>query len=220
MDKGFAQRLNLACDSHPHAPPYGRGRQSWLKEQVGVSHEAVRKWFTGDSRPKPMKMRELSKVLEVDEAWLSLGIQPDLYPAEKRARNAIAEGATNMFMGLVQINGGHVAFPDAKDPRAAFVDFYAIIRGVQTPFHISLAQKLTPGSFKLNIPLEFDQCMVVGAFHQGPMEIEYIHMPLDDLDKHKIRQGGYCELMVNQTSSNYITGDTVWKKVTGFRNMG
>lgn len=130
VDKDFAKRLNQACDAHPHIPPYGQGRQTWIKERLDVSAEAVRKWMYGESRPRPDKMKMLARLLEADEAWLSHGIKPDLGPKERKARNAAAEGAVNVAVGLVQMNGGNVAFPSDKDPRREFVDFYAILRGL------------------------------------------------------------------------------------------
>lgn len=213
MDKGFSKRLNTACDGHPHIPPYGQGRQTWVKEHLDVSHEAVRKWFTGESRPRPDKMRALSRALEVDEAWLSLGITPEITPAEKRQRNITLEGAVNVFMGLVQINGGHVAIPDDRDPRAAFVDFYAIIRGTQNPFHISLAQNMSEGVLKFVLPKEYDQTHVIGAIHAYPLRMHWIRMHRDLTDKHKVRRGGYFEIIVNRRGSEYFTGDDQWPRI-------
>jgi hypothetical protein len=62
-DKAFSNRLNSACDSNSHVPAYNYGRPSWIREHmasdmgVEVSTETVRKWFAGESRPRPDKMR-------------------------------------------------------------------------------------------------------------------------------------------------------------------
>lgn len=216
VDRSFAKRLNTACDGHPHIPEYGHGRQTWVKENLGVSHEAVRKWFTGEARPRPSMMRELAKALEVDEAWLSLGIAPDLEPRERRARNAIADGAVNVVMGLLQMNGGHCAVPDDKDPRAAFVDFYAILRGQQRSFHVSLASQLSEGQFKFILPKEFDQCSVIGVVHAFPTRVHELRMPFELIDKHKIRRGGYFEISVSKRQSEYFTGSDVWPRIQNF----
>lgn len=218
-DKGFAKRLNNACDGHPHIPAYGYGRQTWVKENLNVSHEAVRKWFTGESRPRPNKMRELAKALEVDEAWLSLGIAPDMLPSERRTRNAQAEGAVNAAMGLLQMNGGHVAFPGDTDPRAAFVDFYAILRGQQLAFHISLAQQVSEGQFKFIIPREFDQCTVIGLVHVFPLRVHCIRMNYDLIDRHKVRKGGYFEITVSKRDSEYFTGQDNWPRLHNFNSF-
>ncbi len=218
-DKGFAKRLNTACDGHPHIPPYGFGRQTWIKEKLDVSHEAVRKWFTGESRPRPVKMKDLSRALEVDEAWLALGIAPDMHPNERRARNIAAEGAVHTAMGLVQMNGGHCAFPDDRDPRAAFVDFYAIIRGQQMAFHISLAQQISEGQYKFVIPREFDQCTIVGLIHVFPLRVHAIRMNFDLIERHKVRRGGYFEVTVSKRDSEYFTGSDSWPRMHNLNNF-
>jgi hypothetical protein len=218
-DKGFAKRLNTACDGHPHIPPYGHGRQTWIKEKLDVSHEAVRKWFTGESRPRPSKMKDLSRTLEVDEAWLALGIAPDMQPHERRARNVAAEGAVHTTMGLVQMNGGHCAFPDDRDPRAAFVDFYAIIRGQQMAFHISLAQQISEGQYKFIIPREFDQCTIIGLIHVFPLRVHAIRMNFDLIERHKVRRGGYFEVTVSKRDSEYFTGSDSWPRMHNLNNF-
>ena len=112
-DKAFAKRLEIACEGHPHCPTdQYRGKQKWLYEGldsefgVKVSAEAVRKWFSGESRPRPKVMSFIARLLEVDEAWLSLGITPDLTPREQKQRNAVADGAVN----LVGFEGGCADF--------------------------------------------------------------------------------------------------------------
>lgn len=205
-DKGFSRRLNQACDSHPHVPAYGQGRQEWVKNQLKVSSEAVRKYFQGEARPRPDKMRQLARVLEVDEAWLALGIAPDMQPSERRVRNAQVDGAVNVCMGLLQMNGGHCALPSDTDPRAAFVDFYAIIRGIQLAFHVSLAKHVSDGQYKFIIPKEYPECAVVGAVHVNPMRVQFLTLGFAAIDRHKNRKGGYYELVVSKRDSKYYTG--------------
>lgn len=215
-DLSFSRRLNEACDGHPHIPPYGQGRQTWVKEHLDVSHEAVRKWFTGDSRPRPSKMRQLATALEVDEAWLALGITPDLTPKERKAQNARAEGATNVVAGLIQLNGGHIAFPGESDPRSDFVDIYAIIRGVQYAMDVALGQEVSEGMYKFVVPRQYDQCMSVGVVLAAKDQVHMINLKQDLIDKHKVRQGGYFELTINQVGDEYRTGSDVWPRVRSF----
>ena len=59
-DDDFARRLAQACDRHESVPAYGFGRQTWIKDKMHVSHEAVRKWARGETRPRPKKMKEVS----------------------------------------------------------------------------------------------------------------------------------------------------------------
>jgi len=219
MDKGFAKRLNEACDGHPHVPEYGHGRQEWVKKVLSISSEAARRYFSGASRPKQDKMKKLAKALEVDEAWLSLGITPDLEPAEKRVRSAQVEGAVNAFMGVMQLNGANCAFPDDKDPRAEFVDFYAILRGKQTAFHIALAKKISDGQFKFVVPRDYDRCTVVGIVHTQPMVCTALLLPFDLIDKHKVRRGGYFEVTMSRNGERYITGGDAWPRINNMNDL-
>lgn len=72
IDKDFAQRLARACDDSQIIPPYGKGRQVYIAKRLKVTQEAVRRWFSADSRPRVQIMSKLAALLEVDEAWLSL----------------------------------------------------------------------------------------------------------------------------------------------------
>lgn len=218
-DKQFAKRLNEACDGHPHVPPYGQGRQEWIKNALSISSEAARRYFNGSSRPRPDKMKKLAKALEVDEAWLSLGIAPDMNPSEKRVRSAQVEGANNAFMGMIQLNGGNCAFPDDRDPRAGYVDFYAILHGKQVAFHVALGQKISDGQYKFVIPREYDRCTVVGVIHARPMMCYAITMPFALIDKHKVRKGGYFEITVSKTGDNYVTGADAWPKINSMMDL-
>ena len=215
-DKAFAQRLNTACDGHPYIPAYGQGRQTWVKEKLDVSHEAVRKWFTGDSRPRPDKMKVLAAALEVDEAWLALGITPDLSPREKKARDATAEGAVNVVTGLLQMNGATCAFPSEKDPAAGYVDIYAIQRGVQLAIHISLSKKQADNQWKFIIPKEYEQCRVIGVVHARPNRIHMLNMNHDMIDKYKVRKGGFFEIMTSYRDGSYWSGADQWTRIESF----
>lgn len=213
IDKEFAKRLNIACDGHPHIPPYGHGRQTWIKEYMKVSHEAVRKWFMGEARPRPAKMKELARALEVDEAWLALGIKPDLEPIERRARNAQAEGAVNVAVGIMQLNGARCAFPGDKDPRAAFIDFYAILRGQQMAFHVSLATEMSPSQYKFVVPREFSECFTVGMVHSSALQLHFVRLSPDLIDRHKVRRGGYFEIVASRRDGEYHTGADIWPRI-------
>lgn len=216
MDKGFAQRLNTACDQNPHVPAYGMGRQTWVKEKMGVSHEAVRKWFLGTARPRPDKLSQLARVLECDEAWLALGKKGDLDPREKRARSLNIEGAVNIVTGLLQLNGANCAFPGEKDPMASFVDVYAINRGVQLAIHVSLGKQGPPGQFTFVVPKEYEQCRVVGVIHARPNRVHLINMDHEMLERHGERKGGFLEVRVAYRENAYWSGAEKWTRIESF----
>lgn len=216
QNKAFAQRLMIACDQNPHVPPYGMGRQTWVKEQMGVSHEAVRKWFLGQSRPTPDRLRKLANILECDEAWLALGIKGDLDPREKRARSLNIEGAVNCVTGILQLNGAHCAFPGENDPAAAYVDVYAINKGVQLSIHVSLAKMGPPDQFTFTIPKEYHICKVVGVVHLRPNRIHLLNMDHDMLNKYAVRKGGFLEVNVNFADGDYYSGPEKWTRIESF----
>lgn len=219
IDKGFAKRLNEACDGHPHIPEYGHGRQTWVKEKMDVSHEAVRKWFMGQARPRPDKMAQLAALLEVDQAWLALGMQPDQSPREKRTRDATVDGAVNALMGIMQMNGGHVAFPDEKDPRSEYVDFYCILRGIQSQIHVALADEKAPGQYLFTVPKQFDQVWVIGIIRTGPLKMVFLNMTPALIDKYKVRKGGYYTVAVSKSQLGFISAQDTWPKITSFHSL-
>ena len=161
-------------------------------------------------------MRRLASVLEVDEAWLSLGIAPDVGPKERRARNAVADGAVNVLAGLIQMNQGHVAFPPANDPRAEYVDLYAIIRGAQLAIHVALAQEASDGVYRFDIPKEYQDCTVIGLVQSSPVRVNLLQLTQGFIDKHRIRKGGFYTVMVNKIGPDYMTGQDKWPRINGF----
>lgn len=199
-DADFAKRLAQACDQHELVPAYGYGRQTWIKEKMKVSHEAVRKWVNGESRPRPAKMKELAGLLGVDEAWLSLGIEPEATPQERKERSAKLTGAANVFLGLLQADGGSVAFPEEPQPP---VDFFAIINGRHLAFHVALAHKVEADQVTFRLPADFAHCTVVGAVRQDAMGMEFLVLPKAVIEQHATHHGGYVELAVSSRSGHY-----------------
>lgn len=217
-DSSFVGRLKTACDGHPDVPAYGLGRQTWVKEKMQVSHEAVRKWFTG-GRPRPAKMSELARLLGVDEAWLSLGVTPGMVPKERKTRNAQAQGVVNVFMGLLQLSGGHCAFPAEGDPAAGYVSLYAIRGGTQTSYHVTLGLPLADGAIRFIVPSAYEQCVVVGAVLRSLAEVRFLRMPAELIAAHGVRKGGYVVVDVQPDDAHkgqYVSGTDRWPLIDDF----
>lgn len=212
-DPDFARRLEQACDRHEMIPAYGYGRQTWIKENMKVSHEAVRKWVKGESRPRPSKMKELADLLGVDEAWLSLGVEPDAKPQERKERSARLEGAANVFMGMLQSAGGSAAFPD--DP-AGPVDFYAIINGRHLAFHVALASKANADTVTFRLPADFEKCTTVGAVRSGPLRLDFVVLPRHIVKQHGVHHGGHVELAVEPRTGHYVVNGHKLPVLHGF----
>lgn len=166
--------MDKACNGNPLAPDLHNGRYVWLKSQLEqkfgetVSIETCRKWFAGEARPRPNKMSKIAQILEVDIAWLSLGIDPDIAPRERRLRNAMADGVVNVVAGLIQMDGGRPAFPADDDKRAEEegIDLYTIIKGANYAFHISLGE-IEGKKLRFPVPAKNDAVIVLGVIRDG-----------------------------------------------------
>lgn len=179
-DAEFAARLEQACDSHQYIPPKHSGRLSWIQRELErrfdmrVTVESISKWFMGESKPRPKKLEKLAELLEVDVAWLSLGVNPALQPREQRIRNAMVDGAVNLVAGLIQMDGGHPAFPEEAQHKN-HVDLHAIIKGAKYDFHVSLAQERS-GELRFTVPANYESMVVLGVVKRG-FTIEIYEIP-------------------------------------------
>jgi hypothetical protein len=170
---GLAKRLESACDGNPDVPPLNHGRLGWFVEQledrdIQVTVETVRKWFAGETRPRPAPTTALAQILKVDELWLTNGTLPEFNEVQRKRHNAVAGGVVNLVAGFIQIDGGHPAFPadDDSEAKAKNVDLYAIIRGAKYNFHI--APVLGEGADRhFIVPHEAKETVVLGVVPEG-----------------------------------------------------
>lgn len=218
-DKEFARRIAIACANHPQAPS-DHGRQRWLMREMEsrfhttVSPEAVRKWFSGEARPRPQIMSVIARTLEVDEAWLSLGINPTSTPREKQKRNAMASGAVNLVAAQIQLAGGSIAFPE--DQEDAGHDIFAIVRGKQ----IALTVKLADQTEKFTLSLYSKSQMVVAVVPtKQPTIYDFVRVPTEMIEAHGRQRGGYTEIEVNRSGKNFTVHDEVLPLITTFENI-
>jgi len=169
----FAARLDQACDAHSMVPLKHSGRQAWIQRSLKaqydeeVSPETVRKWFAGEAKPRPAKLTKLALLLEVDEAWLSMGVS-GIEPRTRIARNATADGAVNLVAGLIQMDGGQPAFPDENDQDAKTrnIDLHAIIRGGKYDIHVTVGERVDAG-LRFHIPYKTESVVVLGVIRDG-----------------------------------------------------
>ncbi len=223
-DRAFALRLQKACDDNPRVPGYNRGRQAWVRSQLverfgmNVSNETVSKWFTGVARPRPEKISVIAQLLEVDEAWLVLGVGNEVEPREVRIRNALADGAVNVVAGFIQMCGGHPAFPEADDARArggAPVDLYAIIKGTHYPIHVVVAQA-ADGAFRCNVPYEHAERVVLAVVQREALLCDFLELTGDMIEAHGVRRSGFIEVRLTPTAGGYETDGAVWPRISTF----
>ncbi len=218
--EGFVKRLNQACDDVPHIiPPHGEGRQIVLAKKMGMSQEGVRKWFAGEAMPRREAMRKLAQLLEVEEPWLALGITPEITEAEKRVNARNVEGAVLLVMGLMMLAGAQVAQPGDRDPNKGFVDFYAIMRGIQFAMHVSLARRISEGHYRVIVPREYAHTRLVGVIPVGKGRFEFIDMPTRMVSEHKMRKSGGFVVTVNRIDGRYVTGSHTWQRIRNFEEL-
>lgn len=223
-DADFAERITSASDAHPDVPTMNRGRLTWVRDQFAerfkmtISVETVRKWYSGESRPRPDKMNLLAQLLEVDEAWLSLGITPDRSSSEQKVRNAAVSGVVNVVAGFIQMAGGYPAFPSTTDKRGqhGLVDLYAIIKNVQYAFHVSLAQELSKGVYRFVIPRGYEEVTVLGVVPTAPLRCDFLELSAELVRKHEERKGGYSEVEVQAKDGSYASGRDRWPRIMRF----
>lgn len=114
----FKTRLNRACHTVSSIPAQGRGRNAYIAQQMKVSHESVRKWFSGEAIPRPKSMTALAKLLKVEVSWLQLGVdhsQIQVHRGEAQKKDI----GVFVLAHFLTSNDFHVAFtpsdPDASD---------------------------------------------------------------------------------------------------------
>lgn len=200
-DPDFARRFNQACDAHRDCPPLHHGRLAWVRDEFEnrfrekVSLETVRKWSIGETKPYAGRMDLLAQLLEVPVEWLHLGAEHGVSAREKKARNALASGAAKLVAGLIQLDGGHPAFPEEEGP----VDLHAIIKGAKYDFHVSLADD--DGRFV--VPVDHEGVIVLGVVRKGFAFAVY-EIPVEVIDEFGERKGRALEVSVPMTKLNRI----------------
>ena len=171
-DPDFAKRLTQAVEDNPDVPARNYGRLSWFQNrlradfEITASQESIRRWFSGEIKPRPDKVKALADLLQVDEMWLSLGHAPSLKPMEQRLRNAEAAAVVLLAAGFIKICDERPAFPVEDDQRATkeHIDLYAVIRGAQYAFKVSLGEaKVDQVTF--SVPGRYDSAFQLGVVH-------------------------------------------------------
>lgn len=203
-DAEFAKRLDQACDTHPMIPAKNAGRQVWFKRElmrrfdISVSTETVRKWFSGEAKPREAKAVKIAELLGVDPAWLTLGVNGGLAPRERKVLNAMADGAVNLVAGLIQMDGGHPALPSEGD---VDVDLHAIIRGAKYDLRVVLGEHRGQ-NIHFAVPINSENLVVLGVVKRG-FNIEIFEITLEQLVAGE-RRAGFVELEASPNSFRRI----------------
>jgi transcriptional regulator with XRE-family HTH domain len=217
-NKAFGKRLSQAVSSHPRAPG-GHGQQAWLRQELKnrfaleTSKESLSKWFAGVVLPRPRTLNQIAEVLQVDPAWLSMGVTPITKPKEKMVRNAVASGVVNYVAGLIQMQGGTIAFPASESED---IDLIAIVNGEHLSFQVKAFQH-EKSMLKLHLSPKVEGLTVLGVdLGKGFADTEIIRVPHDVIEKHATKKGGFQELTLD---SNYRVDGEALPKVVGVQDL-
>lgn len=200
----FARRMQIACDNNPDVPLPNYGRLGWFVSEierrfnVTVTVETVRKWFAGETIPRPKMLGYLAAVLSVDHAWLSVGSNPEISEKQKKVRDATADGAVNLVAGLIQICGGHPAFPTEGDAhaKAKKIDLYAFIKGAQYAFHVAMATNADDGAH-LAVPIEaVGAALVLAVIRTGELSFRFFELDAEKIEAEGKRKGEVVNIVM------------------------
>jgi transcriptional regulator with XRE-family HTH domain len=212
-DPAFAKRLTQIVDNSPVVPAYNFGRLSWICDQfkerfnVSVSNESVRKWFSGEARPRPDKMRQLAEILRCDEAYLSLGKNPEMDLAAKQKHTRAVDGAVHILAGLINLSGHGVAFSDEDDPRVHDIDLYSIIGGKKRSFKAMLARDMGDWKYKFTSSPNPAGVTNVVVVRTSPLRFDLLIVPPEVILSDGKAQGGYYDLEMTRDDEDYFIGD-------------
>lgn len=198
--EAFARRLNSAADGHPHCPPLHHGRLTWLRDELqkrmkmDVTVESVRKWLAGETKPHQDKILALAEILRVTPGFLAIGEEGT--PREQKARGKLVDGAVNIVAGLIQMDGGSVAFPEKDGP----VDLHAIIKAGHYSFNVA-AQDATG---KFQVPLDYEELIVLGVVKKG-FSFRLFEITGDTIAENGKRKGSTIDVEVDVETLREIT---------------
>lgn len=220
-DEAFAKRLQLACDNDPLCPPLHYGRLTWIVRQFEerfhetITTETARKWMGGEVRPRQKSMGLLAQLLNVDHAWLSIGSAGETVE-ERKARNVMAGAAVNLVAGMIELDGGHPAYPEPADPKGKDIDIYAIIKGAQYKFKVAVGHNESGKSYQFAIPSNYKDVFVIGLVRNGPFSFDLLELDGDVINKYKQNKGSHVSVTAEKRGANYAVGGEKVRQLSGF----
>ncbi|AEG53188.1 hypothetical protein Sinme_1443 [Sinorhizobium meliloti AK83] len=156
-------------------------------------------------------MSQIARVLEVDEAWLSLGITPKATPREQRKQNATAAGAVNLVAALIQLSGGNIAFPEKDGP-----DLFAIVHGKHHNITVRLADRSEKST--IQVPVKTNTLIAVTPTDR-PTVYKFFRIPSEAVEKFGSNRGGYSDLEVVYRSDGMFVGEEALPEIFAFDDL-
>lgn len=224
IEPEFAKRFETASDNNDLVPPYNFGRLGWIADRlkkehsIRVSNETVRKWFAGESRPRPDKMKALAEILRVSESWLSLGIRDAPSAEDVRKRGASAIGAVSLVAGMFAMNGANYAFPDSDDPQGKYVHFYAMAGGRQNSIFVAVGEPTKDG-FRFNITNNFENLLTIGVVMRSPTHFDLYQISASTTSRFGNRRGDHSSVLAKDSDEGLSVQGEVLPKVEDFLTL-
>jgi hypothetical protein len=204
-DPGFAARFERACLANPECPPLRQGRLAWIRDAFqnrfgeSVTTTTIAKWNMGGMKPRGARVDRLAEILGVDRNLLYFGSESGgSRQRPQRDRNPQVTGAVNVVAGMIQLDGGTIAFPHDDDSYAAddHVDLHAIIQGTSHALHIALGEKAKPGWYHFDIPTRHHRVIVLGLVRDG-LTFRLVRFPRNWIDQYRARRDGTPEIRIS-----------------------
>lgn len=202
----FSTRLKQSCQDNPDVPEYGKGEQVYLSQRLGVSQEAVRKWFAGDSKPKAAVGRKLAELLGVDYVWLALGTSHGEIEKRREAAGR-QDSAVYALMSFLIEKGYSAAFDNDHEK----IDITTIYQGQQNHISVQLAEgkkdKLM-ASFRLSVINDVSTIIAVRT-NTFSLSYDFIWAGPEVWANHGTREGNEVVLRFkNPQKKKYTVGGT------------
>ncbi len=218
--EAFVKRLTEACEASRIVPGMNQGRYVVIAQQVGVSEQAVHKWFSGVSFPSRDRARILAKFLGVDELWLLHGRKAGMDRQDTTHFAREIEGAVLMTAGMIQLAGGTCAWPAPEDPRRGAVDFYAILKARQHAIRVCLARKKEDEIYEIEVPATINEVTAVGVIPVGRRgRFDFIRLPTENVVRLTNRKVGDYTVTVKNQDGHYTTGRHEWPVIRDFSTL-
>ena len=220
-DEEFSKRLQLAADNHPDCPPLHHGRLTWVvrgfksKYKRSITTETARKWTKGEVTPRRKAMNLLAQLLMVDHSWLALGNEDEVSTNERKARNILAGATINLVAGMIELDGGHPAYPEPGDTKGTGVDIFAVIKGAQYSFKVSLGHG-EGKSYTFSIPASYKDLFVLGVVRVGPFQYDILELDADIIGKHKENKGAHVSVTIDKRGTSYVVAGHRVKQLRTF----
>lgn len=187
--KEFKSRLIYACNKSAKVPDFGRGQQVVIAEQMRVSQEAVRKWFSGISKPRPNAMKALASFLDVPYVWLSLGTDHEETAVLREMSNS-QDASLYAFVAYILGKGGSVAFNKTSNCTS---DVTVIEEGEVTKYSVYSATNVTDThqQFKLTSNSPDVQCVCAIRIDTCDIAYDFITVPMKEAAEYASRDVPY-----------------------------